>query len=371
MATNAKARSKTTVLLPGSRRTLTRDEVVARGFRRLKRLIGETCLWPGTIGHDWKVGDHAFLILEFERVKGTPLYVQVWSEAGEPVGVEVVSGHVSPSAKHFIGKSERRALGELGFTISGRAGNFSKLASMQTPDDAAALARNFLDIVYDVLGYRGRHKLVVKQGWGERARREPVYDALTPMDFVKLLIPFNYESRLDKGMPEPWGVLRHHPTRATSMMRFMWKVPDSEELFASVRLSAILPKQVGALRPTLADLNTINDSVRFVRLAVDEDGDLALSMDVRFDGGVTVTYIGRCLGMWEQARRFVRRELRRLVAQSKRADPDDFMDDNGDERPEGQDEGGDDSGSGRGGDGRGVGSSSGVGSRGRGALVVH
>lgn len=370
MATNAKARLKTTVLLPGSRRTLTPDEVVTRSLRRLKRLMGETCLWPGTIGHDWKVGDHAFLVLEFERVKGTPLYVQVWSEPGEPVGVEVVSGHLSPPAKRFIGKSERRALGDLGFTIGGQARNFSKLASMETPDDVESLARSFLGIVCDVLGYRGRQKLVVKQGRGARARNEPVYDALTPMDFVKLLVPFNYESRLHKSMPEPWGLVRHRPTRATSMMRFMWKVPDSEELFASVRLSAIIPRSAGALRPTLADLNSINDSVRFVRLTVDEDGDLVLSMDVRFDGGVTVTYIGRCLGMWEQARRFVRRELRRFVAESEHVGVDGFMDDDPGEGPEGEDEGGDDSGSGRGGDGRG-GSSGGAGSRGRGALVVH
>lgn len=318
MATIAKRRPITTVLLTGSRRPLTREEVVERGVDRLERLMAETCLWPGRVGHEWRVGDFAFLVLEFDRVKGTPLSVQVWSEAGEPVGVEVVSGHRSPSAKRFIGRRERRALGKLGFTIGGGARNFRKIASMQTPDDARELTRSFLEIVYDVLGYRGRQKLVVKQGWGERARHEPVYDSLTPMDFLKLVGPFDYEGRLQEGLAEPWGMLRHHPTRVTSMMRFMWKVPDSEELFASVRLMSVMPRVAGGRRPTFADLNAINDSVRFVRLSVDEDGDLMLSMDVRFDGGVTATYIGRCLGMWEQARRFVHKRLHKLAAEPTR-----------------------------------------------------
>ena len=174
------------VLVAPSRRKLTPDQARARAIPAVEAIVSEACRW-GALGDDWTVGDHRFLILEFCPAKGDDLYVQLWTEPDEPVLVEACSGAWTPPARKYIRAPQRAALRALGYEIGGRARNFEKRWTVASPRDAHALARELVDVLIDVFGYRGRQPLGMKYFAGGRTNREPVFNGLVVDDVKRML----------------------------------------------------------------------------------------------------------------------------------------------------------------------------------------
>ena len=174
------------VLVEPTRRKLSPDETRAAAIPAVEAAVSEVCRW-GALGEDWTVGDYRFLIFEFWPAKGDCLYVQLWTEPDEPVVVEACSGAWAPPARKYIRAPQRTALRALGYEVGGRARNFEKQRTVTSPRDARALARELVDILVDVFGYRGRQPLVMKYCAGGRSHREPVFDGLVIEDMTRML----------------------------------------------------------------------------------------------------------------------------------------------------------------------------------------
>jgi hypothetical protein len=56
---------------------------------------------------------------------------------------------------------------------------------VRTSAEAETVAREVLDIFFEVFGYRGQWPLEATWHGGERAEHEPVYASVAPDDFAK------------------------------------------------------------------------------------------------------------------------------------------------------------------------------------------
>jgi hypothetical protein len=97
------------ILVAATRRTLTADQTRARIMHAVEAVISTTTGWD-TPADERTVGDHRFLILGFCPTKSASLYVQLWTEPGEPVLVEVCSGAWTPPARKYVRGPQRAAL---------------------------------------------------------------------------------------------------------------------------------------------------------------------------------------------------------------------------------------------------------------------
>lgn len=277
-----------------------------------------TCRWSATMTGAWKIGDHNFLIAEVCPDPETSLYVQFWSEPHEPVEAEVCSGEWNPGAVKYVREQERDGLRALGYTEGGRAHNFRKELQIRTSAEAETVAREVLDIFFEVFGYRGQWALELKWHRGERAEHEPVYSSVRPEDFAKLAAHLGFEVEAH-GRREPVVHLRHGNRPFVASLR--GRLGDGC-LYSIVVLEAALTSP-GALDDT--SVERMNDTVRFARVSRAGEQGLVLSMPLRLDGGVTVGWLANALQHWLAAWRGCerllkgRRTVKALQARRRRA----------------------------------------------------
>jgi hypothetical protein len=166
------------------------------------------------------------------------------------------------------------------------------------------MAREALVILHDVFGYRGRTSLEVQAVRDGRSRRDSVHDAVTPEDIARLVMSGGDLAEVkvsEDGQPvvfasgeTPW--LIHLPWRA-----------GQHNLFAGLHFYRLIP------RPAIVDadvVNRLNGGLLFGKVVVDEDGDLALTLDVRIDGGVTTEWLARVVAQWREVVTDVETRLR-------------------------------------------------------------
>lgn len=262
-----------------------------------------TCCWSATMTGAWKIGDHNFLIAEVRPDPETSLYVQFWSEPHEPVLAEVCSGEWNPGAIKYVRQQERDGLRALGYTEGGRAHNFRKELRIRTSAEAETVAREVLDIFFEVFGYRGQWPLELKWHRGERAEHQPVYSSVTPDDFAKLAAHLGFESE-GHGRREPVVPMRHG--KRPFLASLSGRLGDGN-LYSTVVLEAALPSP-GAVDD--ASVERINDTLRFARVSRAGEQALVLSMPLRLDGGVTVGWMANAFQHWLAAWRLSERLLK-------------------------------------------------------------
>lgn len=175
--------SATHILLPASRKALTRDQLRSALEDRLRDLLARVCLWD----EDAPVGDHRFCILSYAPAKDVGVYIQFWSEPDDVVLWEVSSGNWHEPTKAYM-KGERSArVKAAGFRIGGQARNFRREVAVDDDFGIQTLASAAIDLLYDALGYRGRQALEVQAVADTRAPRLPVYAAIEPDDMAAIL----------------------------------------------------------------------------------------------------------------------------------------------------------------------------------------
>jgi hypothetical protein len=172
------------------------DAFVERALPTLTARLWGSCCWPDSTTHHWQIGDFRFLIVELCPSEDACLYVQFLSEPMEPVLMEVSSGHWNPGALKYVWHEQQRALKDLGFAIGGKARNFQKSLSIDSPEATEQIARETLAVVFDIFQYRGGCELTTKMHYGRRAEEALVYNALTPEDFVKIAAGAGFRAAL-------------------------------------------------------------------------------------------------------------------------------------------------------------------------------
>ena len=165
------------------------------------------------------------------------------------------------------------------------------------------MAREVLDIFFEVFGYRGQWPLELTWHRGERAEHEPVYSSVTPADFAKLAAHLGFESEAHGGR-EPVVHLRHG--KRPFVASLSGRIGDGS-LYSIVVLEAALTSP-GAIDD--ASVERINDTLRFARVSRAGEQALVLSMPLRLDGGVTVGWMANAFQHWLAAWRGCERLLK-------------------------------------------------------------
>jgi hypothetical protein len=283
----------TRLLMPAHRRDLSADELLAAASRPLERALRAACAWIRP-GRTWEIGDYSFLVLSTRPAPDVSLFMQWWSEPLEPVVAEVCSGGRNAPERRYMGSRGRQMLKAFGYHVSKESPNYRKLVEVENDRDLAAMAREALVVLHDVFGYRGRTGLEVHAVRDGRSRRDSVHDAVTPEDVARVVMSGGDLAEVKisaSGQPVvfasgavPWLV--HLPWRA-----------GPGNLFAGLHFYRLIP------RPAVVDtdvVNRLNDGLLFGKVVVDEDGDLALTQDVRIDGGVTTAWLASVVAQWRE-----------------------------------------------------------------------
>jgi len=174
------------VLVPRAATKLNAADARAHIVGRVAAVVARTCEW-GAFPEEWDVGDYRFLVLDFSPRKDVGLYVQIWTEPGEPVLIEACSGAWNPTARPYVQAPQRAALRKLGYKVGGRARNYQKHWTLSPLADARALADELLSILVDVFGYRGQRPLGMVYCSEGRTEAGRVFPALAIDDVKRML----------------------------------------------------------------------------------------------------------------------------------------------------------------------------------------
>jgi hypothetical protein len=113
--------------------------------------IAATCRWIGQ--HTRR--EHRFVIFSIDVARRTQVYIQLWSQPGDPVLCEVSSGRWNPPADRWLAGARSKRIADHGFSIGGEAENFQREFRVRTARQARALAGTIVDVMYDGFDYRG------------------------------------------------------------------------------------------------------------------------------------------------------------------------------------------------------------------------
>jgi len=288
-------------LVPSTGRKLTAAGARARAIDRVAAIVARACEWGQPVT-DWDVGDYRFLVLDFGPRKGVSLYVQIWTEPGEPVLIEACSGAWNPTARPYVQASQRAALRKLGYRLGGRARNYQKHWVLSPPSDARALADELLSILVDPFGYRGQRPLDMV--YCSEGRSEPgrVFPALA-IDDVKRMLDFAGCQVVDA---EPAGRvspavrrrLIHVARPFPFVVEMRGQATKTPETYEAVRLVTALPAGRGLSPPAL---EAMVRECPFGRIFRDGEGDLLFVADL-VAAGTTVRWFLTTIRVWAHMR---------------------------------------------------------------------
>jgi hypothetical protein len=288
------------VLLPGGTEQLSLAKMEKRCLSALTRALAATCLWPaGGPGAAWRIGDFNILIVETTMSPDAGLYVQFWSEPGQPVCCEVCSGHYNEEAKAFIPDAAGRQLAALGFSIPKGGGNYSAKRGIVNRGDAAAVARETLAIFHDVLGYRGLTPLVARAIRGARHGRAVVHNRLTTGDVATLLGSLGYQTSVARKGKRPVLSGRRGEFTFTASLDAPTSLGGE---FRCVDLTTAVG-HIGEGSPAAWGdaLNRLNGLSRLARGWVDPRGNICVGASLHLVGGMTEDEMMATIGAWRQA----------------------------------------------------------------------
>jgi hypothetical protein len=254
------------------------------------------CLWRAAErNRTWRIGDYSYYVMEFEPLPGMLVYVQFWSQPGDPDGVrfEVSSGARNRPAARYVTADRQELLRDRGFEIGGSAGNFRKAIHVESTRDVRAAAREAIALLVGALGYDGRQDLCFTLHLGTQSEPRHVYQRLAPDDFVSLLREWGYAADLevrDDNVPVILSRTDHGPF---AMVLFDSVKPG---LYQSATLRTV-PK-LEDLEQAAGVANAINRKFRLLQAHVDGDGDLILESVLTLMGGVTAEHMRRRLDLW-------------------------------------------------------------------------
>jgi hypothetical protein len=320
-ADNVQERDRTVdeiVLKPLKRPFKTLDDLVDRCLPTLAARLWATCCWPAQMNHGWKIGDYNFLIVSVTPEQDSPIYIQFWSEPQELVLAEVSSGEWSPGTLKYVGPKQKELLKGFNFEIGGRARNFHKEVTIASSAEAETMAREVLQILYDVFGYRGRWPLELRRHEGERAEVLPTHTSLTPEDFAKMasaagmhavVVPSTESDDESRVI-----LLRRHQRKSVAILD--GRIRD-QNLYTRATFSALFP--VGTTDEAIQKLNSLMRVVRAYR----GDRGIHVEMPISLYGGVTAAWLASAFADWLSSCRKAEAILKGRPARQSRSSKDD------------------------------------------------
>jgi hypothetical protein len=300
-------------LVPRATRRLTLDETRELAIDRVAAVVAQTCEW-GEPFADWDVGDYRFLVLDFSPKKDVGLYVQIWTEPGEPVLIEACSGAWNPTARPYVKAPQRAALRKLGYRVGGQARNYQKYWTLSPLADARALADELLSILVEVFAYRGQRPLDMTYCSEGRTKDGKVFPALA-IDDVKRMLGMAGCQVVEA---EPAGPvspavkqrLIHVAEPFPFVVEMRGQATKTPATYEAMRLVTPLPAGRG-LSPE--DMESMVRECPFGRVFRDEEGDLLFIEDLVVTG-TTVLWFLTTIRVWARMRQRAVEMLRLALA---------------------------------------------------------
>ena len=258
--------------------------------------IAATCLWDETS----VIGDHRFLVFSIDVAPKVQVYVQFWSEPGEPVLWEVSSGRWNPPADEWLAGDRSRRIEALGFEIDGNAENYQREVDVRTPADAARIAKAVVDVFHAGFDYRGLKPVKVTMAYESRADARFAYDSFTPEDLSKIMTSCGFQVS-EIGEDENAPVLRAVRRGIVTTVSCVERVPD-QHLFQRAMLTTdteLPPGPASAAR----------EAIELAAGGPPES--MQLGTTLVFEGGVTVEWVALRLQEWDALTRVCRADARR------------------------------------------------------------
>lgn len=269
------------------------NELATHGVEGIAKHIEEIAWWPESArGEIWDIGDFSFYILQFE-IEGELRYVQLWSEPGENLLIEVSSGAWGPSRQPTLPPAAVTALLNRGFEVGGKARNHCKqLPPLQSAEDSQRVAREMLGLITECLGYDGQASLDYKLSLGRRTRTAQVFDRLSFDDLGRLLRSWDV-------IATPIEAAKRNAYRCTTESRFVASLQiereDAPGEYGVLTFVAHWSDHADLLASADAELRR---ALPFARNYIDDEGDLTLIFGVTLYGGVTAEHLRRTLELW-------------------------------------------------------------------------
>ncbi len=282
---------RSSVLLRAQARDLTREEVLVRGERALTGAFNAARGWA--LSREWELGDYQVLSLVTPHAGGGRVYARWRFEPMEPVEAEMCLPRL-PEEQWEVSPEGRKVLRRLGYRVGRQPSGYRKRVALDGAEGGASMAREALLALHDALEYRGRTRLELHVVRDRRSRPALVHDSVTPEDVVRLAMA---GGDLAEVKVSPSG----HPVvfasgEAPWLVHLPWPaVPPNQ--YAGLHFYRLVP------RPAVLDaeaINRINGGLLFGKIVLDEDGDLAVTMDVRVGGGVTTEWLAQVLRQWHE-----------------------------------------------------------------------
>ena len=301
------------VLVPRAAEKLSADDARAHIVGPVAAVVARTCEWGG-LPEEWEVGDYRFLVLDFCPRKDVGLYVQIWTEPGEPVLIEACSGAWNPTARPYVQAPQRAALRKLGYRVAGQARNYQKYWTLSPLADARALAGELASILVDVFGYRGRHPLEMAFCSDSRTTTARVFPALA-IDDVKRMLGMAGCRVVDaepagRVKPDVRRRLIHVDEPFPMVVEMRGQAGKTPATYEAMRLVTPLPAGRGLPQDAL---ELLVRECPFGRTFRDDDGDLLFIADLVVVG-TTVRWFLTALRVWMHMRQRVVEMLRLVLA---------------------------------------------------------
>ena len=281
-----------------------RNELADHGFNGIARHIEEIAWWPeASRGRDWDIGDFSFYILQFE-IEGALRFVQVWTEPGENLQVEVSSGAWGPASQPTLPPAMVTALVNRGFEVGGKARNHRKeLPPIVNAEDSQPVARELLGLLTECLGYDCQAPLNYELHLGRRTKTAQVFHELTFDDLGRLLRSWDIVAT-----PIPESNRSGYRCKAENSFLASLRAPHdgATGVFGVLTFLAHWSDHADLLANVDAELRR---ELPFARNYIDDDGDLALMFSVTLYGGVTAEHLRRVVEIWILSMRQVRDAL--------------------------------------------------------------
>jgi hypothetical protein len=302
------------VLVPSAGRRLTAAEARASALDRVAAVVSRTCEWDDSV--NYHVGDYRFLVVDFSPRKDVGLYLQIWTEPGEPVLIEASSGAWNPAARPYVQAPQRAALRKLGYKVGGRARNYQKEWALSRMSDTSALVEELVTILVEVFGYRGQRPLTMAYCSAGRTEAGQFFPALGVDDVKRMLRMANCQvveaESVGPLSPAVKRRLIHVAQPFPFVVEMRGLASRTPETFEAMRLVTPLPAGRG-LPPE--HLETLVRECPFGRTFRDEEGDLLFIGDFVVTG-TTERWFLTTMSVWVRMRQRAVDMLRLALASS-------------------------------------------------------
>ena len=281
---------------------VSRREIAREALDKVVHHLTLACSWPG----DWAqrldvIGAYRFYVMAFAPRPDVTLYLQVWSEAGDPLLFEVSSGHGWAPTEAYLSEELRESLLGRGFEVGGPAQNYRKTLVIDGELAIRALAREMLAIAVDVFGYDGTSALTFRLHQDSRMDPGGVFRAIQPDDFRRLLERWGIVARF---VPTGEPVIQARSPGLAFMVQFHVPCPPPFATFEVVTLTTSLEVAAGQASRVAHDVSERLTHGMAVPTSANE---LTVSLTMFFGRGVAAESLGRqVLGWVEEVREIVK-----------------------------------------------------------------